>query len=101
MHECRPIHDMGILRRVTEPLTKLASACKGCRKGVRQKPLGGDQAGYQCELEVELEPVLACAIRKAADSLDAAAQMGNRLEIGKARDGNFAGAQPITRCFFG
>jgi len=101
MHECQPIRYVGILRRITEPLTKLAGAREGCCKGAREEPLGGDQARSQRELEVELEPVLACAIRQAADSLDAAAQMGDRLDIGIARDGDFAGAQPITRCFFG
>jgi len=59
-------------------------------------PLGGDQAGTQGELEVELEPV-----RKATESLDAPPQMGDRLDISKAPGGDFAGAQPITRCLFG
>ena len=56
------------------------------------------QAGSQRELEVELEPVLGCAGREAADSLYAAAQMGDGFKIGIARDGDFASAQPITRC---
>ena len=63
--------------------------------------LAGDQAGSQCELEVELEPVLGGAVRQANGSLDAVAQMDDRLDIGKARGGDFAGAQPITRCLVG
>ena len=94
------MHDVGILRRVTELLTELAGARDGCRKGVREQTLGGSQAGSQRELEVELEPVLGCGVSETADSLDAPAQMGDRLGIGKARDGDFAGAQPITRCLF-
>jgi hypothetical protein len=53
-----------------------------------------------CRAEVELEPLVDCAVTQSADSLDAAAQMRDRLDIGIARDGDFAGAQPITRRLF-
>ena len=101
MHGHHPIHDLRILRCITEPLTKLAGVRGGCRIGVRVRSLGGHQAGPQRELEVELKPVLGCAVWQTAESLDAAAQMGDRLEIGVARDGDFGGAHPITRRLFG
>ena len=62
-----------MLRRATEPLAKLAGARDGCRSGGGARTLGGEQTGSQRELEVELKPVLACAVSEAAESLDAAA----------------------------
>src|SRR5262245_59463954 len=58
----QPEHHLVLLGRVSETLTQLARAGKGCHCLVRGWPLCSDQAGPESELEVEFQPVLSRAV---------------------------------------
>ena len=102
-HDARsgqPEHDLKMLGRVSEALAQLARTGEGRHRLVRGRPLGGDQAGTQRELEIELQPVLCRALGQMAQGLDAALRVRDGLEIGGAHGGLSAGLQPIPHRLF-
>ncbi len=63
----------------------------------RGRSLRGDQAGAEREAQVELEAGQVRPVLQRRQQLEAARQVGDRLEIGRAPGGDAARAQPVRR----
>ena len=90
-----PEHHMKAFRRIAQPFAQFTGAIECFHRDRRRRTLGRDQAGRECKLQVELEPVLVETRWKAPCSLDPSLQMRGRLDHCRGRSSIAPGAQPV------
>jgi hypothetical protein len=88
---CQPEHHLKVFRRFSEPLAQLAGAREDRHSFACRRPVRGDEARPQDQLEIELGPLLASTRRQSACHFDASLQVCDGLEIGRAQGGILTG----------
>ncbi len=84
-----------MLRWVVKPLAKFVRAREGRTRLVGNRPLGGDHTGSQRALQIELHPIPVGGVAEPGRGLDAAPEIGDRLEMGGARRRTPTGLEPV------
>jgi len=74
-----------VFRWLSKPLAHLTGTGEGRDGRARGRPLRGDEARPQDQLEIKLGSVLALAGRQVAYHLDASLQVCDGLEVGRAQ----------------